>query len=294
MDVSAPRPDDVDRMERALGWRPTAFRLAPGDRGPASRWIVAADAVAGSRRSAFVKIGATSITADWTRTEARNYQGLHGWFLPELLGYDDDGVRPALAIEDLSDADWPPPWDDARIAAVLDGLAAIHATPPEVSLVPVATDSGADWRSVAADPAPFLSVGLCSERWLEAALPALIDAASSAPLTGSALVHLDIRSDNLCFREGRVVVIDWNHATVANPDLDVAFWLPSLQSEGGPPPEAILPDAPGLAAWVAGFFSAHSGMPQPPNAPHVRPLQLAQARTALPWAARALGLPAPG
>lgn len=294
MDVSAPRPDDVDRMERALGWRPTAFRLAPVDRGPASRWIVAADAAGGGRRSAFVKIGATSLTAHWTRTEARNYQGLHGWFLPELLGYDDDGVRPALAIEDLSDADWPPPWDDARIAAVLDGLAAIHATPPPVSLAPVATDSGADWRSVAADPALFLSVGLCSERWLEAALPALIDAASSAPLTGSALVHLDIRSDNLCFREGRVVVIDWNHATVANPDLDVAFWLPSLQSEGGPPPEAILPDAPGLAAWVAGFFSARAGMPQPPNAPHVRPLQLTQARTALPWAARALGLPAPG
>jgi hypothetical protein len=294
MDVSAPRPDDVDRMERALGWRPTAFRLAPVDRGPASRWIVAADAAGGGRRSAFVKIGATSLTADWTRTEARNYQGLQGWFLPKLLGYDDDGVRPALAIEDLSDADWPPPWDDARIAAVLDGLAAIHATSLPVSLAPAAIDSGADWRSVAADPAPFLSVGLCSERWLEAALPALIDTASSAPLTGSALVHLDIRSDNLCFREGRVVVIDWNHATLANPDLDVAFWLPSLQSEGGPPPEAILPDAPGLAAWVAGFFSAHAGMLQPPNAPHVRPLQLAQARTALPWAARALGLPAPG
>ena len=93
--------------------------------------------------------------------------------------------------------------------------------------------------------------------------------------------------------DGRAIVIDWNHATVANPDVDLAFWLPSLHAEGGPPPEAVLPDAPGLAAWVAGYFCANAGEPPVPDAPHVRPLQVSQARTALPWAARALGLPPP-
>jgi hypothetical protein len=86
-------------------------------------------------------------------------------------------------------------------------------------------------------------------------------------------------------------VIDWNHAGIANPDLDLAFWLPSLNAEGGPLPEAILSNAPALAAWVAGFFCARAGGAPIPEAPHVRPLQVQQSRTALPWAARALGLP---
>jgi hypothetical protein len=104
---------------------------------------------------------------------------------------------------------------------------------------------------------------------------------------------MDVRSDNLCIRAGRAVILDWNHALVANPELDVAFWLPSLHAEGGPRPEAILPDAPELAAWTAGFFCSRAGDPPIPEAPHVRPLQIAQSRTALPWAARALGLPDP-
>jgi hypothetical protein len=277
-------------MERALGWRPTQFRRAAEGRGTsntAARWIVAND-----RESAFVKIGATDLTAEWTRAEHRNYGSLEGWFLPRVLGFDDDGVRPALALEDLSQAIWPPPWTDLRVAAVLEALAAIsHTTPPE-HLLGQAFDWGANWRDVGENPMPFLELGLCSRSWLEANLPTLIAAADDAPIAGSSLVHLDVRSDNLCFRDGRAVLIDWNHAGVANADLDIAGWLPSLHAEGGPPPERVLPSAPELAAWIAGYFCSHAGEAPSPGAPHVRPLQLRQARTALPWAARALGLPA--
>lgn len=244
-------------------------------------------------RSAFVKIGATELTAEWTRTEHRNYGSIHGWFMPMLLGFDDDGRRPVLALEDLSDAEWPPPWAAARVAAVLEALTAIHGSTPPDGLSRQAADDGADWRTIAADPRPFLSLGLCSSAWLDAALPHLIDASANAPVAGESLVHLDIRSDNLCFRGGRAIVIDWNHARLANPALDIAFWLPSLNAEGGPLPETILPDAPELAAWVAGFFCSHAGGDPLPEAPHVRPLQLEQSRTALPWAARQLGLPPP-
>jgi aminoglycoside phosphotransferase (APT) family kinase protein len=114
-----------------------------------------------------------------------------------------------------------------------------------------------------------------------------------APLDGDALVHLDIRSDNVCIGGSGALVIDWNHAAIANPDLDIAAWLPSLHAEGGPLPESILAEAPSFAAWIAGFFSARAGLPDIAEAPHVRPLQLMQARTALSWAARALGLPPP-
>jgi hypothetical protein len=260
----------------------------------AARWIVAdgREAAPGGR-SAFVKIGTTALTAAWTRVEYANYGSIRGWFLPEVLGFDDDGVRPVLALEDLSGCQWPPPWDDQLVTAVLAALTAISRTPTPDHLPREVPDGGADWQDVADDPAPFLGLGLCSASWLAAALPRLIDASANAPVAGEALVHLDIRSDNVCFRDGKAIVIDWNHARLANPDLDIAFWLPSLASEGGPLPEAILPDAPGLAAWVAGFFCSRAGGDPLPEAPHVRPLQLAQSRTALPWAARALGLPPP-
>ena len=289
-----PDPADVERITRALGWRPTTYRPAALDRGTSStaaRWVVGGGPP--SRPTAFVKIGATPRTATWTRIEAANYAVLSGAFLPTVLGFDDDGERPALALEDLSDAVWPPPWTDRLVAGVVEAFAAIHATPPPDRLERATFSGEPNWPIVAADPRPFLGVGLCSDDWLRGALPTLLAAAAAAPLEGEALVHLDVRSDNLCVRDGRTIVIDWNHATIANADLDLAFWLPSLAAEGGPRPEAILPDAPALAAWVAGYFCATAGLPFLPDAPHVRALQRMQAATALPWAARELGLPPP-
>jgi hypothetical protein len=293
---SEPPREDIDRIERAVGWRPRSFRPATSDRGvsdTAARWIVDDDAPGTNRRSAFVKIGATELTAAWTRIEHRNYRSIKGWFVPKVLGFDDDGVRPVLALEDLSDATWPPPWSDDRLSAVLDALAAVRSTRLPAHLARQDDGAGPNWRDVAADPEPFLELGLCSASWLDQNVGTLVDASLRAPLAGDSLVHMDVRSDNLCFRDGRAILIDWNHARIANADLDLAFWLPSLHAEGGPPPESVLPAAPELAAWVAGFFCAHAGGGPLPEAPHVRPLQLKQARTALPWAARELGIPAP-
>jgi aminoglycoside phosphotransferase (APT) family kinase protein len=128
-------------------------------------------------------------------------------------------------------------------------------------------------------------------------MPVLARASSRAPVDGTALQHLDVRSDNLCFREdGSVVLIDWNLACTAAPHVDLVTWLPSLEAEGGPAPEAVVGDGGGFAgeaALVAGFFAARAGLPVIPHAPLVRQVQLAQLRSALPWAARANGLPPP-
>ncbi len=291
--VSTPdlSPVDLDRIERALGWRPTHWALASARTGgaTAARLLVSS----GGER-AFVKLGTTELTAGWFRREHENYLALAGPFLPRLLGFSDDGIVPVLAIEDLSDATWPPPWDDEKIAQVLDTAALVHAHPIPSHLAAFTDEYRDDWHRVASDPDPFLALGLCSAAWLERAVPALSAAAWAAPIRGSALLHCDMRSDNLSFRDGRAVIIDWDGPMVGNPDVDIAAWLPSLAAEGGPPPEAILPAAPELAAWIAGYFCARAGLEPIPEAPHVRPLQLAQARTSLPWAARALGLPVPG
>lgn len=284
-------PADLDRIECALGWRPTQWAPASSRPGGAT---AARLLVSGAGERAFVKLGTTEVTARWFRREHDNYLALAGPFLPRLLGFSDDGIVPVLAIEDLSDAAWPPPWDDERISQVLEAGALVHAHPVPSHLSALTDEYCDDWDRVAADPLRFLALGLCSAAWLERAVPALSAAAWAAPIRGSALLHLDLRSDNLCFRDGRAVIIDWDGPMVGNPDVDIAAWLPSVASEGGPLPEAILPAAPELAAWISGYFCARAGLDPVPEAPHVRPLQLAQARTSLPWAARALGLPVPG
>jgi aminoglycoside phosphotransferase (APT) family kinase protein len=97
-----------------------------------------------------------------------------------------------------------------------------------------------------------------------------------------------VRSDNLCFREGRAVLVDWNWASLANPETDVAAWLPSLRVEGGPPPWEVLSGAGALAAWVAGVWAAVVGLPPPATAPNVRDLQRRQLAVALDWIDREL------
>ncbi|TMC71027.1 MAG: aminoglycoside phosphotransferase family protein, partial [Chloroflexi bacterium] len=41
-----------------------------------------------------------------------------GSFLPDFLGFDDQGELPALALEDLSAATWPPPWPEGSVESV--------------------------------------------------------------------------------------------------------------------------------------------------------------------------------
>ena len=119
----------------------------------------------------------------------------------------------------------------------------------------------------------------------------LAAAAEGAALVGHCPTHLDVRSDNICFRDGRALLVDWNQTVLAHQDVDIACWLPSLHAEDGPAPEEILPDAGPLAAVISGFFAERAGKPIIPTAPRVRVVQKQQLRTALPWAVRALELP---
>jgi len=121
----------------------------------------------------------------------------------------------------------------------------------------------------------------------------LLEPGRTCALAGEAFLHLDVRSDNLCLRDERAVLVDWNLAHVGNPLLDIVCWLPSLKLEGGPDPWELVADSQGFAALLGGFFASRAGLPPPPTAPTVREFQRRQAEVALPWAARELGLPPP-
>jgi thiamine kinase-like enzyme len=283
----------IERLSRLLG---TEVRTLT--RVQSSGYTVAYHAIAelAEGTTVFVKAATEPVTAEFIRDEQRVLAALDGPFLPAVLALDDEDP-PLIVLEDLRAAHWPPPWDDTKIDAVRETLAAVAATEPSGVVPPIGVHRDrlvTGWAEIEAEPEPFLSLGLCSGEWLDEALPTLREASEPAPIDGDALLHLDVRSDNLCIAERGAVLVDWNHVCVGNADLDVAAWLPSLRLEGGPEPEEILPGAPGFAALLAGFFGSRAGLPAPPTAPHVRPFQLAQLRVALPWATRELDLRPPG
>src|SRR3977135_3121699 len=105
-----------ERIERAVGSRPVRYEQRPGGYSTADRFAVTLD----DGRSVFVKSADAPNMAEWLRREHEVYATLAGSFIPALEGWDDAGVLPVLAIEDLSDADWTPRWDAARVAAVLE------------------------------------------------------------------------------------------------------------------------------------------------------------------------------
>ena len=269
-------PETVVRAERLLGT--TAETWAAVLRKGYSlneHWTVRfAD---GTR--AFLKTGTIDPSPGWIRDEHRILTTLGDVpFAPRLLAFED-GDAPLLVLEDLMPAYWPPPWRDGDVHLVLATLAEVAASHADLRRAETVLPNG--WRRVEADPAPFLSTGLRDETWLERWLPRLLAAADAAPLHGDALLHADVRSDNLCLKDGRCVLVDWNHASLGNSKLDIAAWAPSLALERGPQPWEL--DVDEFASFIAGFFASLAGLPAPAGAPTVREFQRAQAAVALDW-----------
>jgi hypothetical protein len=266
-------------------------RIAHGARGYSSAFHAIAELEDGL--TLFVKAGAEEVTSRFLRAEITVYRAFDAAFMP-VLHAADGGEPPLLVLEDLSGCFSAPPWSEDKIAATLALLEQLRATRPPAELGSAEryrSDWVGQWDMVAADPEPFLALGLCSRQWLREALPKLAAAANAVRLGGDVLVHLDIRSDNLAFVDGAAKLVDWNWACAGHPMIDLACWLPSLAAEGGPPPEALMPEgAAEFAAMLAGVWAAVAGLPPPPTAPRVRAVQVAQLRVALPWAARELGL----
>ena len=279
----------AERVERLLGKRVVGWRPATGGYTPAERYVYSFE----DGSSAFAKAATTPLLAGWIRSEHRAYSELSGSFMAQMLAWDDNGDMPLLVLEDLSGGYWPPPWRPGDVGRVLAALETLHGTQPPAGLEPIRREKFEGWPTVAREPEAFLQLGLVSKDWLDQSLPMLLEAEAAAPFEGSELLHVDVRSDNICLLEDRVVFVDWNNTCLGNGLFDIAARLPSLHAEGGPAPWSIMPGAAGFACAASGYFAARAGLPPIPTAPEVRTVQLQQLRSALPWAIRELGLPTP-
>ena len=121
-----------ERVERAVGSAPVRYVARPGGYSTADRFSVE---LADGRR-VFVKSAEDANLAGWLRREHEVYASVEGGFIPRLEGWDDDGTRPVLAIEDLSDADWVPRWDATRVGAVILALEEISRRAQRQHLLP--------------------------------------------------------------------------------------------------------------------------------------------------------------
>ncbi len=279
-------------LESAVGAWPVSWNSVRGSGygTNTARWSVEL----GDGRRVFVKHALDDKAKEWLRNELKIYGAISADFLPAFIAFHD-AEQTFLVIEDLSDEYWPPPWSAQQLEIALATLDEMHATKPPPDLPPLddlrtLLDG---WPTVAEDPQPFLSTGLCTGDWLASALRELSRASAACELGGDALVHLDFRSDNACFRGERMLIVDWNLACVGNPSIETVAWAPSLRLENGPEPWELIPDSAGLSSLIAGFFAARAGLPAPATAPTVREFQRRQLAVALPWAARELGLDPP-
>lgn len=224
--------------------------------------------------------------------------------LPSLLESYDDGDWVALAFE-VIDGHLPRhPWDADELSGVCQALGRLHQ---ELTPSPDATIESAaqrcrhifgGWARLAVLDAP--PDGL--PEWCGRNLERLAELESQWPAAsaGDTLCHGDLRSDNILLGPEGPAFVDWPHAAVGTPVLDLVEWAPSVALEGGPDPEDLLdrhepsrladPDVVTvLLAAVTGFFIPHSLQPAPPGLPTLRAFQADQGEVARAWLARRTG-----
>jgi hypothetical protein len=233
------------------------------------------------------------------RAEARVAGALPaGAPVARLLGVVEVDGWVALVFEDVAGRTPAQPWRSAELARVLAasaGLAALldPAPLPAPTLAERNAEPFRGWRLLAAERADVLAgLGPWARRHLArlaAAEPAWVAASA-----GSALVHCDLRADNVLLTADRVVFVDWPWASIGVPWFDVLALGPSVIAWNGPSAVPVLdahlaargadPEAvTALLVALAGRFLHQSTLPAPPGLPTLRPFQRAQGEGALTW-----------
>ena len=227
--------------------------------------------------------------------------------VPSLLWcYDEgEGGWVVLVFEDVDGRHPMQPWPtdelDRVVAAMEDLSLLLTPSPLPAAVVGAAGDRFVrGWRVLQEEqPSRLDCVDEWSRRHIEA-LVAIEDNVGHA-LEGDTLLNSDIRADNILLTSDRTLFVDWPHALVGPPWLDVIGLAPSVTMQGGPLPEEVISghsacsnaNSEAITAAVvalAGYFTYQAAQPPPPGLPTVRAFQDAQGVVAREWIARRTGL----
>ncbi|MDX1747213.1 MAG: hypothetical protein R3324_14855, partial [Halobacteriales archaeon] len=181
------------RVADLLGREPVHWAEQGGGYTDAGRWV--AEFAEGP--SVFIKTSANP-GGDAIRREAAVLGELSGSFHPHLNAYEDDGECAIEAIEDLSSATWPPPYPD-DLGSLFEALDELAAHPAPSHLRSLESPSETNWVTLEADRDWVTDLAVCSNRWLDASIDALIEAEQTFDPVGDELVHNDLWSGNIVF-----------------------------------------------------------------------------------------------
>jgi aminoglycoside phosphotransferase (APT) family kinase protein len=223
--------------------------------------------------------------------------------VPRLRGVVEHGTWVALVLADVDGAAPVLPWQPSQLSqvvAAIDRLASM-LTPAPVPAPTVAqrhARSFRGWRELAADSTGTGTVTAGLDPWSRAHVSELaaLEATWEEHAAGGTLLHGDLRADNMLLGPDGVVVVDWPHACLGAPFVDLVLFAPSVAMQGGPQlPEllALSRDGAGVPRGsltavlcaLAGYFTRQALLPSPPGLPTLRAFQAAQGAVARGWLA---------
>lgn len=233
------------------------------------------------------------------RKEAANTAGLPPEVpSPALMGTFDDGEWVALILADVEGRSPHVPWSLAELTVVLDALLDLANTPVPQSLahLPLLEHELREpfdgWARVR-DEAPR-----GCDPWILYNLDALETLAAQGlkDLSGSSLVHTDIRADNILITDNnKAVLVDWPWACIGagwmdglsllinarlfDADFDVESVLLSHPVFSGVQPGNV----DGVLSGLGAYFIDAARQPPPPGLPTVRPFQQQQGDAVIAW-----------
>jgi hypothetical protein len=292
-----------DEIQDRLGGQVVDARTQPQGFSPA----LAARVRTSENRRAFVKAVPGDVnphSPDIYRREIRIVSRLPKDLpVPSLPWWFDQGPGGwvVLCFEDIDGRNPVMPWVEHDLNAV---IAAMDAMLQRLTPAPFETRRVGDhieatwagWRKLKDRPLAGL------EPWALNRLDDLVALEHLSPqaTSGTTLVHLDVRGDNVLLSDSQVWFVDWPWACLGAAWIDPLLFAFSVESQGGPPANDVFrrsrwaadADSDAVAATLsaaAGMLVHHSLLPSPPGLPTLRPFQAAQGRVALRWLRELIG-----
>ncbi|HKC18958.1 MAG TPA: phosphotransferase [Candidatus Dormibacteraeota bacterium] len=230
------------------------------------------------------------------RREARILAALPpGAPAPRLLWTFDDRGWVALCLEDIDGRHPGEPWTEHDLDLV---ITAVEKMSRDLTPSPIETKQTVPEFFERTVNGWQVALARGEERldpWAIRNLARLAQLESRAPemTAGDALVHCDLRADNLLIAGERIYVLDWPWVRVGAAWVDLVGMAPSVAMQGGPSCEAFLAriDLRGISpkaidaavCSLAGYFVVRALDPPPPGIPTLRAFQAAQGREAVTW-----------
>lgn len=173
--------------------------------------------------------------------------------VPQMLGIHDDGDWVALLFEHIDGVTPAHPWT----AADLDRVAAAAVSLHGVTGLDLPRDHPrlGGWEYV--NPAAIMP----HSPWAASSLEYLAELEQAGMLAGQGetLVHFDLYAHNVLLTPDHVVIVDWPHARLGAPFVDLVMLLSAAASSGLDPDPYLHRYSCASAPAVDALLAAHTG-----------------------------------